>query len=143
VFLYPPWFTVFWMSFEILAGSILFTVTVHRIQPSFSCSVKYCSRNNIFLPAIFFWRAYDSLWLCVPYRFSAFVRSTTMASLLAGSSKRALARRGPSFAKTLLVSRPATTQSDALYVPGGRASNPVASIRCPKSFVDQLYTRVR
>ncbi|KAJ7920763.1 CybS-domain-containing protein [Mycena leptocephala] len=42
-----------------------------------------------------------------------------MASLLAGSSKRALARRGPSFARTLLVSRPATTQSDALYVPGG------------------------
>ncbi|KAJ7725315.1 mitochondrial inner membrane protein [Mycena metata] len=41
------------------------------------------------------------------------------SSLLASSSKRALARRGPAFAKTLLVSRPATTQSDALYVPGG------------------------
>ncbi|KAF7365505.1 Succinate dehydrogenase [ubiquinone] cytochrome b small subunit [Mycena venus] len=42
------------------------------------------------------------------------------SSLLASSSKRALARRGPSFAKPLLVSRPATTQSsDALYVPGG------------------------
>ncbi|KAJ7366489.1 mitochondrial inner membrane protein [Mycena albidolilacea] len=42
------------------------------------------------------------------------------SSLLASSSKRALVRRGPSFAKSLLASRPATTQSsDALYVPGG------------------------
>ncbi|KAJ6584606.1 SDHD, membrane anchor subunit of succinate dehydrogenase [Mycena capillaripes] len=39
------------------------------------------------------------------------------STLLASSSKRTLARRGPSFAKTLLVSRPATTQSDAPYVP--------------------------
>ncbi|KAJ7164758.1 mitochondrial inner membrane protein [Mycena crocata] len=41
------------------------------------------------------------------------------SSLLASSSKRALTRRGPAFAKSFLVSRPATSQSDALYVPGG------------------------
>ncbi|KAJ6521339.1 mitochondrial inner membrane protein [Mycena vulgaris] len=41
------------------------------------------------------------------------------SSLLASSSKLALARRSPAFAKTLLASRAATTQSDALYVPGG------------------------
>ncbi|KAJ7210670.1 CybS-domain-containing protein [Mycena haematopus] len=42
------------------------------------------------------------------------------SSLLASSSKRALVRRGPSFAKSILFARPATTQSsDALYVPGG------------------------
>ncbi|KAJ7175326.1 mitochondrial inner membrane protein [Mycena filopes] len=38
------------------------------------------------------------------------------SSLLASSSKRALARRGPVFAKTLLATRAAATQSsDALY----------------------------
>ncbi|KAJ7750972.1 mitochondrial inner membrane protein [Mycena maculata] len=43
------------------------------------------------------------------------------SSLLASTSKRALARRSPAFAKPFLAARPATTQSqsDALYVPGG------------------------
>ncbi|KAJ7644386.1 CybS-domain-containing protein [Roridomyces roridus] len=41
-----------------------------------------------------------------------------MASLLA-TSRHALARRSPIFAKSLVSARFATTQSDALYVPGG------------------------
>ncbi|KAJ7081313.1 mitochondrial inner membrane protein [Mycena belliarum] len=43
------------------------------------------------------------------------------SSLLASSSKRALARRSPAFSKLLLASRPASTKPDdvGLYVPGG------------------------